>query len=416
MTHYVPRITDAQIEEALTFSGAVVVEGARAVGKTESAGRFARSQLKLDSSDPLALLAREQPQVALTGEVPRLLDEWQVVPTLWNEVRHAVDERRQSGQFILSGSASPDHTPLRHSGAGRFTHVRMRTLSMFETGESSGLVSLASLLRGEIIDVLQAVPTFDEVVSRIVTGGWPGWHDATESQSQARMRAYVDAVVEYDFPEIGGTGRDPRRFAGFLRAMAALVAQPSSMAATQRRINETERVPAGEQLIPQLMDISQRMYLVEDQPAWAPKLRSRTTPIQTAKRHLADPSMVAALLGAGSERLIGERETLGHLFESQVTHDCMVYAQQAKARGVFHYRDVKGRDEIDIVVEGANGDWIAIEVKLGQASVDEAAQQLLRVTAKMERPPVNLVVVTPTGVAHKRADGVLAVPITVLGP
>lgn len=416
MTDYLPRITDAQIAEALTYAGAVIVDGARAVGKTESARRVARSEIRLDGTDPLAVLSREQPSVALEGEPPRLIDEWQLVPEIWNEVRHEVDRRKMVGQFVLSGSAAPDHTPLRHSGAGRFAHVRMRTLTFHETGESTGKVSLSGLLEGRAIETTVGDTPFDGVISRIVRGGWPGWSHLPEAQALARSNAYVGAIVEHDFPEIAGTSRDPRRFLAVLRAVAALVSQPSAMAAIRRRIQEDEHVTSGEQLTPILMDIGSRMYLLEDQQAWSPKLRSRTTPMQTPKRHLADPSLAATLLGATSERLITERETLGHLFESQVFHDVAVYAQANRARGVYHYRDVKGRDEIDIVVEGAKGDWVAIEVKLGQASIDEAAAQLHRVTAKIDRPPAHKVVVTPTGVAHRRADGVLVVPLTTLGP
>lgn len=416
MRPYISRITDQQIEEALSFAGAVVVDGTRAVGKTESARRFAASELRLDSSDPLAVLSREQPQLALAGDVPRLLDEWQLVPDIWNAVRRAVDDRGEVGQFLLSGSAVPEDNQVRHSGAGRFVHVRMRTMSFAETGHSSGDVSLGKLLLGEEPELVSSDTALEDVIERLCIGGWPGWFDLSASQAQARTLAYIESIVQHDFPQIGGSGRDPRRFTAFMRALASLVAQPSSMAAIQRRINETEHVSAGEQLIPVLMDIAIRMFLVEEQPAWSPKLRSRTTPMQTPKRHLADTSLVAALLGATTDRLLAERETLGHLFESQVMHDFLVYAQHIGARGVYHYRDVKGRDEIDIVVEGRGGEWLAIEVKLGQGAVDAAAQQLLRVTAKMERPPIACVVVVPTGVAHRRSDGVLVIPHTVLGP
>ncbi|WP_205881200.1 ATP-binding protein [Leucobacter insecticola] len=281
MDDYTRRTTDQLITESLTFAGAVAIDGARAVGKTESARRFSKSELRLDSSDPLAILSREQPTVALAGDTPRLLDEWQMVPELWNEVRHAVDARRSVGQFILSGSAAPDLTPLRHSGAGRFAHVRMRTMTFTETEHSTGQVSLRALLQGETIAPVQSEVDFEGVVRRIITGGWPGWQTLDEGEAQQRALAYVTDLVEHDFPTLAGSGRDPRRFRALLRGLAALVAQPASLAAMQRRVNETEHISAGDQLIRTLVDIAQRMYVLEDQAAWSPKLRSRTTAMQT---------------------------------------------------------------------------------------------------------------------------------------
>ncbi|GAA2183229.1 hypothetical protein GCM10009785_25930 [Brooklawnia cerclae] len=201
----------------------------------------------------------------------------------------------------------------------------------------------------------------------------------------------------------------------FLRASAGLEAQPAPFAAMTRRIEADSSIAVGPAAAPELFDFAARMHLVEDQPAWSPQLRSRSVLVQTPKRHMADPSLAAALLGAGTSRLLTEPRTLGFLYEGQVVHDLRVYAQAIGARGVFHYRDTKGRDEIDAVVEAADGRWIAVEAKLGESAVDAAARNLLRVTAKIARPPSACVVVVPTGVAHRRGDGVFVVPITVLG-
>lgn len=412
---YLSRSVDPAFEDAVNSSGAVVLRGARAVGKTETAKQLAKSVLYLDSSDPLAMLARQQPSVALAGESPRLLDEWQLVPQLWNDVRHRVDEVKRPGQFILSGSVAPLEDSFRHSGAGRFRQILMRTMTLQESGESTGEVSLAGLLRGEVPAVAQSPVGFGQVIQRIVTGGWPGWLDAPPDVAAAQAMSYVEDIVQHDFSQVAGTRRDPRRFMGYLRAMAAVTAQPTTYAALSRRMEDVSGQSVGAAAVPQLHDLAARLYLSEDQPGWSPRLRSRTAATQTPKRHLADPSLSAALLGAGPERLLMEPETLGFLFESQVTHDVRVYAQAAGARGVFYYRDTKGRDEIDVVVEGPTGEWLALEVKLGSEAVDAAAQNLVRVTNKMVRPPVANVVVTPTGIAHQRADGVLVVPLTTLG-
>ncbi|MFV0433155.1 MAG: DUF4143 domain-containing protein [Leucobacter sp.] len=248
----------------------------------------------------------------------------------------------------------------------------------------------------------------------IVTGGWPGWWGMGEGD--ARAHAYLADIAEHDFAQVAGSRRDPRRLLAYLRAVAALTAQPASMATIGRRMREEMSAPVGSGAAPVLADLAERLYLTEDQPAWSPQLRSRTAATQTPKRHLADPSLAAELLGAGTDRLLLEPETLGFLFESQVVHDLRVYAQSLGARGVFHYRDTKGRDEVDAVVEGRNGEWVAVEAKLGFSAVDHAAANLIRVTDKMVRPPRARVVIVPTGVSHRRNDGVCVVPLTLLGP
>lgn len=422
MNTYRPRTIDAELSRALQASGAVVINGARATGKTESARQLAASELRLDSGDPRAVLAREQPSSALPGATPRLLDEWQLSPGLWNETRRAVDDRRTPGQFILTGSAAPDDDPLRHSGAGRFRQVLMRTMSFFETGHSTGAVSLRKLFEQTSGDdnfpgnFSESAIDFHEVITRIVTGGWPGWFEMEEHDARSQIRSYIDDIVQYDFPSVAGPRRDPRRFAAFLGAYAGLVSQPASFAAIARRMEESASVSSGGLGAAQLHDLAVRVHLIEDQPAWAPKLRSRTPSIQTPARHLLDPSLAASLLSASSDRLLSEPETLGFLFESQVVHDLRVYAQSIHARGVFHYRDMKARDEFDAIVEADDGTWLGIEVKLGEASVDAAAANLLRVAAKVVRAPTALIVITPTGIAHRRKDGVFVIPLTVLGP
>lgn len=290
----------------------------------------------------------------------------------------------------------------------------MRTMSCAESGHSSGEVSLAGLFAGDVA-LAEAPLSLEAVVSRIVVGGWPGWFDRDEDAAMAAVRAYLADIAHHDFTLVAGPRRDPRRMMAYLNAVAALVAQPASMAALSRRMSEASTVDIGPLAAPTAHDLATRLFLVEDQPAWSPRLRSRTAAAATPTVHLTDPSLAAALLGCGSERLLAEPATLGFLVESQVVHDLRVYADAMGARGVYHYRDTKGRDEIDAVVEAQDGSWIGVEVKLGPSRVDEAAVNLLRVAAKIERAPRALVVVTPTGVAHRRKDGVLVVPLTTLG-
>lgn len=413
---YQPRVVDAAMKRALNTSGAVVLRGARAVGKTETARQFANSVLLMDSSDPQAKLAQLQPEIALEGETPRLLDEWQIVPQLWNTVRHAVDDRQMQGQFILSGSVIPPHTESQHSGAGRFRQLMMRTFTLYESGDSTGQVSLAQMLEGAPLPFAKSSNDFISVINRLVVGGWPGWMRLSPRDARERAFSYLTDICEHDFGQAAGPHRDPRRLMNYLRAAAALVAQPAPYSAMTRRMEELAGSPTAANAASELHDIAARLFLIEDQPAWSPELRSKTPSLQTPKRHLTDPSLAAALLEASPERLLGDLRTLGFLFESQVVHDVRVFAQAAGAHSVAHYRDSKGRDEIDIVVEKQGGAWIAIEVKLGVEAVDAAAANLLRVCAKMRRQPLAQVVIVPVGVAHRREDGVVVVPLTLLGP
>ncbi|MDR1213691.1 MAG: DUF4143 domain-containing protein [Propionibacteriaceae bacterium] len=410
-----PRVADSELSVALASAGAVVVRGARAVGKSETARQQAKSELRLDDDSPRAVLARSQPSTALDGDQPRLLDEWQVALGLWNQVRHAVDDEPGPGRFILTGSARPDDDPSRHSGAGRFRRLLMRTMTLAESGDSTGAVTLTDILSGSV-GLHESRTDFQQVVSRLVTGGWPGWIHHGEVAARGRIEAYLDDISQVEFPQVAGARRDPRRFLAFLEALATVTAHPASFATITRRMNEASTLTFGPMAAPELFDMASRLFLVEDLPAWSPKLRSKTTALQTPKRHLTDPSLAAWLLRANSDRLIRELETTGFLFESQVVHDLRVYAQALGWRGVFHFRDTKGRDEIDVVLETDTGDWIGVEVKLGMNAVDDAARSLLRVSSGMVRPPAALLVVTPSGVAHKRDDAVLVVPLTVMGP
>lgn len=415
MTDYVPRIVDAQLTRALASSGAVLLEGARATGKTRTAAEFAASQLHLDATDSEAQLARTEPQLALPGATPRLLDEYQMVPGLWNEVRHEVDRRGERGQFILTGSATPDSDPLRHSGAGRFRHILMHTMTFAETGHSTAEVSLRSLFTADQVPLARSQVDLHEVVQRIVRGGWPGWYDLDEEEAQEQARSYIADIAQHDVVDVAGRNRNARRLMAFFTAFAGLVAQPASYAAMRRRMQAEDNLDYGERAPGVMLDLATRMFICEDQPAWAPRLRSRTALIQLPSRHFVDPSLSAALLRAGSARLLSEMETLGYLFESQVVHDLRVYAQAMGARGVFHYRDSKARDEMDAVVEDGEGNWIGVEVKLGEAQVDGAAANLLRVSKRIAKQSAALVVITPTGIAHRRRDGVYAIPLTTLG-
>ena len=416
MRTYLPRTVDDELARALRTSGAVVIKGPRACGKTETARRAAASEIGLDQDTAVMSLSAADPRLLLDGATPRLLDEWQAVPGVWNAVRHAVDDRGARGQFILTGSATPEEDARRHSGAGRMRNLTMRTMTLSECGAPAAPASLGALLDGALEPSSGTAATVADYVSWMVRGGWPGWLDLEADDAAEAVASYVDEMSEHDYPLVGGPRRDPRRFRAFLAAYAGLVAQPASLAAVRRRMGEiTGRRPA-DSLVSELHDFAARLFLVEDQPAWAARLRSRTPLIQTPKRHLADPSLALALLGAGASRLLNDPQTLGIVLESQAVHDLRVAAQAARMRGVFHLRDTKGRDEIDAVVEAPDGRWAGFEVKLSHRAVDDAAAALLRIAAKVERPAAALAVIIPTGPVLQRPDGVWVIPLACLRP
>lgn len=429
MSEYLQRVVDKQISRSLKIAGAVELCGPRACGKTESAQQQAKSAIFLDIPGPQQLQAKNNPQSILNQQPPLLLDEWQVVPGIWNVVRREVDARGKQGQFLLTGSASPDDDPTRHSGAGRFASVRMRTMTFLETGHSTGEVSLRELLENNHLSAnAQSPGSFKDVVNRLVSGGWPGWITAEVEDAMAMSLNWIRHLVERDYPNLAGERRNPRLMVEYVRALAPLISQPASYTAIVKRMQEELQRNVADATVAQVHDIATRMYVVEDQPAWSPKLRSASVAAQAPVRHLADPSLAAALLGANPKRLMSDQKTLGFFFESQVVHDLRVYvdglsAYSLGARGVFHYRDTKGRDEIDVIVEMQDGSWSGFEVKaIGQhsesdiAKIDEAATKLRKIANKMLNPPTALAVIIANGAAYTRIeDGVHVIPLDTLG-
>ncbi len=418
MSDYLPRIVDEELQRGLRTSGAVYVRGPRACGKTATSQRACSSEIRLDESTPETFAALTDPRLALAGATPRLIDEWQAIPEIWNAVRHAIDDRKSRGQFILTGSATPELESRRHSGAGRIRALTMRTMSLMERFDDtqSEAASLSKLFDGTLQPNSGTDASVEDYAQWMTSGGWPGLQDLDVTDASDEVASYLAMMSEHDYPLIGGSRRDPRRFYAFLEAYAGVIAQPASFKAIGRRMGEITGTTPAEALVPQLHDFASRLFLIEDQPAWSTKLRSRTTLIQTPKRHLADVSLALSLLRASPKRLLSDLETLGIIFESLAVHDLRVYAQALRSRGVYHLRDVKGRLEIDAIVENADGDWIGCEMKLSHHGVDKAAKQLLHVAAHIESPPAALVVIIPTGPVVQRPDGVWVIPLASLCP
>ena len=418
MRGYLPRIAGASIESAIQRRGAVLIEGCRGCGKTWAARHFARSEARLDD-EGLLLLANSDPGAVLLGTTPRLLDEWQNAPNLWNRVRRECDDRAQPGQFILTGSASPPDDATRHTGVGRVARVVMRPMSLVETGHSTGDASLRRLFKGEAISTL---PRSDiglrDIASFVCVGGWPGSLGFDEGRARLAVGDYLSEIVRLDIPSASGVRHRPGAVRRLLRSLARHVATEAKMTTLASDAGGDSLL--GRSTVGAYLEALERIFVVEDQPAWSVRLRSRATLRRAPKRHFVDPSLAASLLGASPERLLGDPETFGLLFESLVVRDLRIYTQTQRGE-IFHYRDDTGL-EADAIIERDDGTWMAVEVKLSPAKavVDKAAKSLLRLRNKVSGSRADemaaLLVVTSTGAAYRRPDGVQVAPITVLGP
>ena len=414
---YINRIVDAELERALGAFGAVLLEGPKWCGKTTTAARVARSSLML--SDPAGdfasrKLAQVEPSVAIEGESPRLIDEWQEVPKLWDAVRYRCDATGGRGLFVLTGSATPDdaHAPM-HSGVGRIARVRMGTLTLQEQGISSGKVSVAGLLQGKSYTALGSLDV-QTIAQLVVRGGWPSAAGVPAPAASMLARGYVDGVCNSDVSRIDGVRRDPDKVTRLVRSLA----RNESTLATMKSVLADLGGDITRQTAAKYVSILSRLHFVQDVPAWNPALRSPVVLRQAAKHHLADPSLAAAALGASTESLLEDVKTLGLLFESLVIHDLMAYAQASGAR-VYHYHDSSDL-EVDAIVQADDGRWLAVEVNLGAGGVQDGCQNLLRLESEMTDagncPPAAKVVVVGFGEpAHLTEDNVQVVPIDTLG-
>lgn len=407
---YRPRVVDAQLGASLEAVGAVVIEGPKASGKTETARQAAASEVRVDHVDARQAFAIA-PELLLGGAVPRLLDEWQAEPDLWNYVRHAVDDRRAKGQFILTGSAVPRDDVRRHPGAGRFIHLRMRPMTLAEAGYSSGTVSLTAVLTGERVAAQDPGLSVADLAERIVVGGWPGHLGLTSSQALRSMAGYIDDVCRVDVQRLDGIRRDPASVRRLVSSLARNVATPASVETLTADANGADGILHPD-TVRAYLDALGRLMVTEDVPAWRPALRSRSRLRGTPVRHLADPSLAAAAFNAGPARLLRELSWMGLLFESLVVRDLRVYAG-ALGGEVLHYRDNTGL-EADAVIELPDGRWAAFEIKLGSSPgvVDAAAASLLKLRDRVAgEAPAALGVITGSGYALSRPDGVLQIPI-----
>jgi predicted AAA+ superfamily ATPase len=394
-----------------------VIEGPRACGKTATARQVAASEVLLDVDMNARQAVAVDPALVLGGPTPRLIDEWQTEPTIWNQVRRAVDDRAEPGQFILTGSAVPADDVTRHTGAGRISRLRMRPMSLFEAGRSTGGISLTEMLAGGLSSSAASGLTVADLAEEVARGGWPGLRRRSIPDGLLAVRDYLDEIVRVDVGRLEATRRDPNRVA---RLLASLARNVATHAAATTLAKDTGGVdgPLKDDTVREYLGALERLMVVEDQPAWAPHLRSKQRLRTAPKRQFVDPSLAAAALRATPDRLLKDLSLFGFLFESLVVRDLRVYAQAADAR-VLQYRDSDGL-EVDAIVEAGDGRWMAFEVKLGQGQIDGAAASLAQFAARIDTQrcgsPAMMGVIVATGYGYLREDGVAVIPIGALGP
>jgi uncharacterized protein len=418
---YSPRVIDSELTARLASAGAVVLQGPKACGKTFSARQAAASEVLLDVDTAARAAVAVDPALVLDGPTPRLIDEWQVEPALWDHVRRAVDDRGLPGQFILTGSAVPADDITRHTGAGRIARLQMRPMSLFESGHSTGDISLARMLDSDAIRSPDSGQSLRSIVDRVCVGGWPAFQRLSVAEALLAVSAYLDEIRRTDINRVDGARRDPERAAKLLRSLARNVA--TTAAVTKLVADTAADDDGGEQLarntVYDHLDALERLMIIEDQPAWAPHLRSRSQLRTGAKRLFVDPSLAVAALGASPERLLNDLNFFGFLFESLAIRDLRIYGQSADAH-IFHYRDNTDL-EVDAIVQTRDGRWVAFEIKLGgDEAIEYAAANLLRFAERVDTSksgsPARLGVIVATGYGYVREDGIAVVPVGSLKP
>lgn len=412
--NYIPRIADEILKEKLETSGAVWIRGPKWCGKTWTAKQQARSSLMMQDPDQTLNYLRTagvKPSLLLEGDTPRLLDEWQMAPVLWDAVRYAVDIRAENGQFILTGSTLPLDHEVKHTGTGRITKMLMRPMSLFESGESTGQVSLNELFNGEE-PFGKTKMEIEELAFVTARGGWPAAIGVSNKIALAQANQYLDAVVDTDISEADGVRRDPSKVRTFLKSIARNIASTASLETIRNDI-KGEDESLSTLTIRSYINALERIFVIEEQPAWEPALRSKTAIRTSPKRHFVDPSIAVAALGTNPEGLLKDFNTFGLLFESLCIRDLLIYSQSIGGT-VYHYRD-KTELEVDAIVSLHDGRWGAIEIKLGQKQIEIASENLLKLKEKVDeekmQPPSFLMVLAGNGFAIKQKNGVLVVPI-----
>lgn len=362
-------------------------------------------------------LAQMSPSLVLEGETPRLIDEWQEVPQLWDAVRYKVDQNGNKGQFILTGSATPNHKGILHSGAGRIAKLRMRPMSLFESGNSSGDISLKDICEGRIEPKISGEVDLRKLIDFIIRGGWPANQETTLKQAAYLPIQYIRAVLDDDVYRIDNVKRDKHKMELLLRSLARNEATTVTNKKLKNDIKEIDDEDIDVETVAAYLDVFQRLFLTDNQKPFEAKLRSSIRIKQAEKRHLSDPSLAAALLNATPEMLLNDLNTLGFLFEALCERDLKIYAESFDAE-LYHYQDYNN-NEMDAVIAMPDGKWCGFEIKLGANQIDMAAENLIKIKNEIKAsggtaPDSLCVICGLSNAAYQRPDGVFVVPITAL--
>ncbi len=417
--NYKHRIVEEKIERYLKVFGAITIEGPKWCGKTWTSSYFARSEIYLQ--DPNGnfqnrQLAETSPDLALEGETPRLIDEWQDVPLIWDAVRGKVDKTGKKGQFILTGSTVIDRAKIAHSGAGRFGTIQMRTMSLYEMGLSSGKVSLKELCEDKMKPVMAERVNLKELAAYTVRGGWPANIGSDQKDVGLLPKEYVRLTIENDIDEVSEVKHNKEKIKLLLRSLARNESTTASVRTLKNDIRENENEKVDDDTLRQYLETLGKLYLINDTLPFSSNIRSSVRVKQAKKHHFADPSLACAILNITPEMLVNDLNTFGFLFEALAERDLQIYAESFDAN-LFHYQDYSGR-EIDAVIELPDGEYCAFEIKLGAQKIDEGAENLLKyvnsLTEKEKKPKILCVICGMANAAYRREDGVYVVPLTVL--
>lgn len=420
MKQYRPRIADGMLRRRLMGVGAVLIQGSKWCGKTTTAEQQAKSVVYMDDPEYMEQnieLATLSPKKLLAGATPRLIDEWQLAPQLWDAARFEIDHRDGEGQFIFTGSAVPaDTDKIHHSGTGRFAWLTMRTMSLYESGESSGEVSLGDLFSNSGADIFGTNNlNIDSIAWLICRGGWPRATTTNKEVALDMAYRYYEAVINNDISRVDNVKRDAERTKRILRSIARNQCAQISVNTICADVENNDSVSANRLTIASYIEALKKIFVLEDSLAWNPNLRSKTAIRSSETRYFSDPSIGIAALGVGPNDLINDLSTMGLFFESMCVRDLRVYADALEG-SIYHYRDSKGL-ECDAVLHLRNGSYGLIEIKLGgEKNIEEGAKNLKLLaskidTTKMKAPSFLMILTGTTKYAIRREDGVYVVPI-----
>ena len=419
INRYKKRIVDTLLNRKLEGIGAVLIEGPKWCGKTTCAEQKAKSIVYMNDPKKSSMymqLAKMSPQTLLEGESPKLIDEWQLAPSLWDTIRFEVDHRDGEGFFILTGSAVPAKTDdIWHTGTGRFARIKMRTMSLWESEDSTGIISLGALFNGSAQTAITDEKSLEDMAFLVCRGGWPKATMQKKDVALERVFDYYDAVVNADISRVDNVERDAERTKRLMRSYARFQGSQTSISKIKDDVKANDAMTVNDDTIGSYIKALEKIFVIEDMPAWNPNLRSKTAIRTSDTRYFVDPSIAVAALGLGPKDLINDLNTFGLLFETMCVRDLRVYAD-ALGGTVYHYRDKNGL-ECDAVVHLRNGSYGLIEIKLGGDSlIEEAAATLKELaneidTTKMKSPSFMMVLTAIGSYAFQREDNVWVVPV-----